>query len=216
MIRVLLVDDHAAFRQPLAFMLAREPDITVVGHTGALAEARTMLKNVDVAVVDLDIGGDSGLHLIREIYATHCGPLVLLLTASADRREIAHAVEAGAAGLLHKSASIDDIIAAVRRLACGESLLSTKEVLEMLRLAREVREQDHEAQTLIRQLTARERDVLQSLADGLTDKDIGQQLHISPETARTHMVNILNKLGVKSRLQALVFAVRHGVVRING
>lgn len=214
MIRVLLVDDHSSFRQPLAFMLDREPDITVVGQAGTLAEAESLKDDADIAVVDLDLPDGSGVDLIRDLRIVNPHAAVLVLTASTNRDELAQAVEAGAAGVLHKSARITEIVDGLRRLAGGESLLSHAEMIELLRLATRRREEDREAQFALGQLTAREREVLASLAEGLTDKEIAQRLHVSTQTVRTHMVNILSKLGVNSRLQALVFAIRHGAVTV--
>ncbi len=214
-IRVLLVDDHASFRQALAFMLDREPDITVVAQAGSVAEARPLLADVDVAVVDLDLPDGNGIDLIRELRVGAPEALALVLTAGEGRAVLALALEAGASGVLHKSVRIPEIVDAVRRVGAGEQLLSSREIIEMLRLAGQYREQNREAQLVLDRLTPRERDVLQALADGLNDKEIAQRLHISDTTARTHMVNILGKLQVGSRLQALVFALRHGVVTID-
>lgn len=214
MIRVLLVDDHASFRQPLRFMFEREADFTVVGEAGSVAEAREQLHGSDVAVVDLDLPDGSGVELVRALRAANPDGLVLILSASQDRSEFARAVEEGAAGVMHKSARISEIIDAVRRLSQGEQLLSPQEVVDLLRVSNRKREQSRHAQAALNRLTPREREVLQALADGLNDKEIAQRLHISSETARTHMVNILSKLGVDSRLQALVFAIRHRAVEI--
>jgi DNA-binding NarL/FixJ family response regulator len=217
-IRVLLVDDHSSFRQPLAFMMQREPDLDVVAQAGSLAEGRRVLKNakdVEVALVDLDLPDGNGADFVRDLRTANPQGMVMVLTASKDRIQIARAVEAGAAGVLHKSASIAEIIDAVRGLSEGQQLLSTIDVIEMLRLVGEQRERNRDAQAALGRLTRREREVLQALADGLNDKEIADRLHISTETARTHMVNILGKLGVDSRLQALVFAVRHGAVKID-
>ena len=214
MIRVLLVDDHASFRQPLAYMLQREPDITVVGQAGSLAEARRLLEGVDVAVVELGLPDGDGVELIKELRSSNPRGMVLILTASADPRERARAVAAGAAGALQHSVGLGEFIGAVRRLSAGEPLLSQGEIIELLRLASQEREQDRDAQVALGRLTRREREVLQALADGLSDKEIAQQLQISVETVRIDMVNILGKLGVDSRLQAVVFAVRHGAIEI--
>jgi DNA-binding NarL/FixJ family response regulator len=213
-IRVLLIDDHASFRQPLAFMLEREPDITVVGQAGTLAEARGLLHGADIAVIDLALPDGNGMQLIKELHGASPQSQALVLTGRGAPVEFARAVEAGAAGVLQKSVGISDIIDAVRRLHAGESLLSPQETIAMLRLAARQREHDREALAATRRLTRREREVLQGLAAGLGDKEIAQRLYISTETARTHMVNILAKLGVETRLQALVFAVRHGLVAI--
>jgi DNA-binding NarL/FixJ family response regulator len=213
-IRVLLVDDHASFRQPLAFMLEREPDITVVGQGGTLAEARVLLHGVDIAVIDLALPDGNGMLLIKELHGASPQSQALVLTGRGDPVEYARAVEAGAAGVLQKAVGIGDIVDTVRRLQAGEALLSPQQTIAMLRLAARQRERDREALAVASRLTPREREVLQGLAAGLGDKEIAQRLYISTETARTHMVNILAKLGVESRLQALVFAVRHSLVTI--
>jgi len=213
-IRVLLVDDHASFRQPLAFMLEREPEITVVAQAGSLAEARAALEGVDVAIVDLDLPDGNGVDLVRALRAANPNGMVLILSGSNDRALFARAVEEGASGVMNKSSRIAEIVEAVQRLGAGESLLSPREVIEMLRFAGRHREENQTAQQTLQRLTPREREVLQALADGLNDKEIAQRLHVSTETARTHMVNVLRKLDVDSRLQALVFAVRHGAVTI--
>ena len=215
MIRVLLVDDHLSFREAMAIVFGLQPDITVVAQAGSLAEARDVLADVDLAVVDLGLPDGSGLDLIGELRAVNPQGAVLVLTASSDRAQFARAVEAGAAGVLHKSTPLHELVGAVRRLTAGEQLLSVSEVLELLRLAGQQRRQDRDAGLAWRGLTPREREVLQLLAEGLNDKEIAQRLHVSPQTARTHMENILNKLGVNSRLQALVFALRHGVVTLD-
>jgi len=214
MIRVLLVDDHTSFRQALAFMMDREPDITITAQAGSLAEGRRVVDGVDVAVVDLELPDGNGTELVQELRAANPESLVLILTAAGNPVQLARAVEAGASGVLHKSAGISEVITAVRRLHEGEQLLSRREVIEMLNLLGEQREQNREAESALARLTKREHEVLQALADGLNDKDIAERLSISGETARSHMVKILSKLGVNSRLQALVFAVRHGAVKI--
>ena len=215
MIRVLLVDDHLSFREAMAIVFGLQPDITVVAQAGSLAEARDVLADVDLAVVDLGLPDGSGLDLIGELRAVNPQGAVLVLTASSDRTQFARAVETGAAGVLHKSTPLHELVGAVRRLTAGEQLLSVSEVLELLRLAGQQRRQDRDAGQALRGLTPREREVLQLLTEGLNDKEIAQRLHVSPQTARTHMENILNKLGVNSRLQALVFALRHGVVTLD-
>lgn len=214
MIRLLLIDDHAAFCQSLAFTLEREPDITVVGQASTIAEARQHLPDFDVTIIDLTLPDGSGVGLIRELRAAHPHCAVLVLTASDDYSDRARAIDAGAMGLLHKSASLADIVDAIRHVATHQSLLSLEETIDLLRHAGQQRERDWEAQQRLERLTPRERDVLQALADGLPDKAIATRFNISAETVHTHMVNILSKLGAESRLQALVFAARHGAVKI--
>jgi DNA-binding NarL/FixJ family response regulator len=213
-IRVLLVEDHASFRQALAFMLDREPDIAVVANVGTVEEARSLLTDIDVGLFDLDLPDGSGLTLVGALHAVAPDAQAVLLTASNERQDLAAAVEAGAVGILHKSVRVAEIIAAIRRIGAGEALLSPREMRELLREAGQFREQSREAQHLLGQLTRREQEVMQALAEGLSDREIADRLHISAETVRTHMGNILGKLRVESRLQALVFAVRYGALVI--
>ena len=216
-IRVLLVEDHASFRQALAFMFEREDEFVVAGEAGTLAEAERFVRKqpdgADVAIVDLRLPDGDGFGLIEELAAG--GRITtLVLSASLEPARFARAVEAGASGVLHKAAAIGDIVEAVRRLKAGEALLSPDKVIEMLRMVSRKRQEEYEAQKAIDRLTPRERQVLQALAEGMDSKEIAGKLKITVETERTHMVNILNKLGVHSRLQALVFAARHGIVEI--
>ncbi len=213
--RILLVEDHASLRQAVASVFSREPGFTVMGQAGSLAEARAMLDGVDVAIVDLDLPDGYGGELIKEMRDASPHAMALVLSAYFDRAEIARAVESGAAGVLHKSAGIDEVVEAVHRLRAGESLLPLEEVVKLLRFAGSRREQEHEARRAIARLTPREREVLEALADGLDGKEIAEQLNISLRTERNHMASIMAKLGVHSRLQALVFAVRHGVAEIS-
>ena len=213
-LRLLLVDDHLAFRQPLAFMLQREPDLAVVGQAGSVAEARRLLADADVALVDLDLPDGDGVELIRELRAANPRGQAVVLSASAGRADLARAVEAGAVGGFHKALAIDELVAGLRRLGRGEPLLAPTETIELLRLAGRQREGARAAREAAGRLTPREIEVLQALAEGLSDAEIGQRLHIARETVRTHMVHLLGKLGLDSRLQALVFGVRQGLVKI--
>ena len=133
---------------------------------------------------------------------------------SLESAEIGRAVEKGAAGFIHKSAYLDEVIEAMRRLCAGQTLMPLEEVVELLRFAQRTREQEHEAHQAIETLTPREREVLQALAEGLDSQGVAERLHLSPRTVRNHMSSILTKLGVHSQLQALVFAVRHGVIEL--
>ncbi len=211
-IRVLLVEDHSSFRQATASVFEREPGFEVVGQAGSLAEARRLLEGVDVAVVDLGLPDGYGGEIIKELREKNPQAQTLVLSATLDRAEMARAVEAGAAGFLHKSAGMVEVMEAIRRLRAGETLLPVEEVVELLRFAGSRREHEHEARLAIAQLTPREKEVLQALAEGLDGKEIAERLRISDKTERNHMASILAKLGVHSRLQALVFALRHNVV----
>jgi DNA-binding NarL/FixJ family response regulator len=214
--RILLVEDHTSFRQTLAYVFDHQPDFQVVAQAGTLAEARLAMdgSRADLGVIDLSLPDGEGTGLIAELRDANPHFAALVLTASLDRADHARAVEAGAASVLHKSADVDVIIDATRRMGEGETLLSQDELLELLRLAGQNREEELEARASIEQITPREKEVLDCLAEGLSNKEIAAKLHMSVDTERTHMMNILSKLGVHSRIQALLFAARHGLVEI--
>ena len=215
--RILLVEDHASFRQTLAYVFDQQPDFRVVAQSGTLDGTRGLMDRseaADLGVIDLSLPDGEGTELIAELREANPEFAALVLTASLDRTEYARAVEAGAAGVLHKSADVDDILDAARRLGEGGPLISQEELVELLRLAGQNREEELEARVSIEQITPREQEVLSSLAEGLSNKEIAAKLHMSVDTERTHMMNILNKLGVHSRIQALLFAARHGLVEI--
>ena len=216
-ISVLLVEDHASFRQAAASVFEREAGFEVVGQAGSLAEARKMLEQgpPDVAVIDLILPDGYGWDLIKELRAANRRTQALVLTAELGRAEVARAVENGAAGVLHKTAELEEVVEAVRRLSAGEALLPLEEVVELLRFASSRKDEEHEARQATARLTPREREILRLLAEGLDSHGIAERLHISLSTERNHMTNILAKLGAHSRLQALVFAARHDVVSID-
>ena len=217
-IGVLLVDDHASTREPLAFMLDQEPDLTVIAQAGSLAEARALIREVaavDVAIIDLGLPDGSGEELIPDLRAAFPDAQSLVLTYFSDRERLATAVAAGAAGLLHKSAPVDDVMNAVRSLHQSEQLLTLEEVVSALRFLDQERQRERESELLAEELTTRELDVLRALAEGLSDRAIADRYHVSTATVRTHISNILAKLDATSRLQALVLAIRRGVVTID-
>jgi PAS domain S-box-containing protein len=218
-VRILLVDDHATIRDALAATFEEEDGFEVVGQAGSMAEARRMLEEihpaVDVAVLDLGLPDGYGADLIKELREKNPRAQALVLSTTLDRTEIAGAVELGAAGVLNKTAHLDEVLHSVKRLRAGETLMPLEKVVELRRFAGSEREQEYEAHRAIEKLTPREVEVLQALAEGLDSEQIAQRLHISLRTERNHMANILSKLGVHSQLQALVFALRHGVVEIS-
>jgi DNA-binding NarL/FixJ family response regulator/signal transduction histidine kinase len=213
-VRVLLVEDHAAVREAIAVAFRQEPDFEIVGEAGSLAEARSMLNEVDVAVIDLGLPDGYGGDLITELRAANPRAQALVLGASLERSELARAVDRGAAGVVDKTAHLLDVVQSVRRLHAGETLLPVTEVVELLRLATRERQREDMDRRAASHLTPRERDVLQLLAEGLDSQGVADRLHITIRTERNHISNILAKLGVHSQLQALVFALRYGLIEV--
>lgn len=214
MCRVLLVEDHPALREALAIILELEPGVAVTGQAGSLAGAREMLADVDLAILDLQLPDGNGVDLISDLLEESPGAAILVLTASLDRREFGRAVEAGAAGVLHKTAGVVEVVNAVRRLRAGEQIHTAHEIFELLKLGSRDREQEQLARFAASRLTPRERQVLQALAEGYSNREIADRLGISPETEHAHAVRLFAKLGVHSRVGALAFALRHGLVKI--
>ena len=209
------MEDHVSFRQALAFILEREPGFDVVAQVGSVAETRALdgglLDEVEVAIVDLALPDGDGLDLLEDLSSR---TVTLVLSANLEPGRFARAVEAGASGVLHKSTPITEIVDAVRRLEAGEALLSPGDVVEMLRLVNRERQEELSARKAVERLTPREKEVLRALAEGLESREIAERLSVTVETERTHMVNILHKLGVHSRLQALLFAARYGIIEL--
>jgi DNA-binding NarL/FixJ family response regulator len=214
MTELLLVDDHASFREALAFMLDREPDLSVVAQAGTVGEAIACDAPWSLAVVDLGLPDGPGSDLVESLFERVPEARIVVLTASSRPAELASAYEAGAAGVVQKTAGIGEIVDAIRAVASGRSLVDASDLVEILRQARRQRERVAAGREISSKLTPREREVLQALADGRSNREIAVQLHITVETQRTHMVNILSKLGAHSQLQALVIAVRHGIVSV--
>lgn len=215
-IRLLLVDDHVSYSRAIGFWLDHEPDLHVVAQASSLAAARAVLQDqgaaIDVARVDLDLPDGSGIALIHELHACNPEASAIVLTGSTSAWDRAQAIAGGAAELIHKSVDIPEIATACRRLHAGETLIPPQELIDLLRLVSRRREEDAVVRQALRRLTTREREVLQALAHGQGDKEIAERLGISTKTARGHVVNLIGKLGVESRLQAVILAARIGVI----
>lgn len=219
---VFIVEDHASFRQSLAMLLDYEEDFEVVGQAGSLEEARNFLKSLgkddaapSVGLLDLNLPDGEGTEIIGDFQRANPEFSALILTASIEDIEHARAIEAGASGVLNKASDVDEILEALRTLARGESLMKQAQIVKMIQMAARVRQERLKAEESVARLTKREMQVLTALSTGKSNKEIARDLRISVDTERTHMVNILSKLGAHSRLQALVIGVQVGLVHID-
>jgi DNA-binding NarL/FixJ family response regulator len=212
-IRVLVVDDHDLFRTGLASLLDAQPGIEVVaqasgGQTGVRLAAELA---PDVVLMDLRMPDLDGPSATRAILERSQSARVVALTVVADEAAVAAAVEAGSCGFLAKDTPIDGVVAAVRAAAQGAAWLSPRAAEVVLgHLRRNGRESGPET-SLSEELSARELDVLRLLARGMENSEIAAALNISLRTAKNHVSNILAKLGLPSRVQAAIYAVRHGL-----
>jgi two-component system NarL family response regulator len=212
-VRVLVCDDQALFRHGLLQVLRSVPDIEVVGEardaTSAIELAAEWLP--DVVLMDVRMPGMSGIEAARRIRSAQPGVRILMLTESEDEDDLYGAVRAGATGYLLKEVAIDEIADAIRAVAGGQALVSpmmtTKLLSEFNALSRRV-EEEHDS----RRLTPRELEVLRLIARGMSNKDIAAELVIAENTVRNHVRNILEKLEVRSRVEAAMYAVREKLV----
>lgn len=211
-IRVLVVDDHDLFRTGLSTLLETLPDIDVVGQAsgGRMAvrladELRPDLVLMDVRMPDLE-----GPEATREIVLRHPTIRVLVLTVSSDDRDVVAALEAGACGFMAKDTPIEGVAVAIRAAAQGVAWLSPRAAQLVLGQVRQRAIEKEAELDPEEQLSARELDVLRLIARGMENAEIAQTLNISPRTAKNHVSNILAKLGLPSRVQAAIYAVRRG------
>lgn len=209
-LRVMIVDDHKVVRQGLELFLSGEPDIEIAGHAGNGREALDLLPEttVDVVLMDLLMPEMGGIDAIREIRSTHPDVEMIALTSVLEDRLVHQAIEAGASGYLLKDTGASELAEAIRAVARGEVRLHPEAAR---RLAREVRTPD-----MRETLTPREVDTLRLLAAGQSNKGIAREFDISELTVKVHVSNLLSKLGLKSRLQAAIFAHREGLVDWTG
>jgi DNA-binding NarL/FixJ family response regulator len=207
-IRVFLLDDHEVVRRGVRELLDAEDDIEVVGEaeTAERALARVPAVRPDVAILDVRLPDGDGIAVCREIRSTHEDIACIMLTSFSDDDALVQAVLAGASGYLLKQIRGTDIVDAVRRVAGGESLLDPALVQ---RVTERLRHPPAEDERLAR-LTGQERRILALIADGLTNRQIGTELHLAEKTVKNYVSNLLAKLGMERRTQAAVFAARLG------
>ena len=215
-IRVLVVDDHALFRRGICQVLLGEEGIDVVGEAedGAEAHALAVRLRPDVVLMDVNMPGTGGIEATGRIAVDLPDVRILMLTVSDDEEDLFRAITAGAVGYLLKEISSDEVAEAVRAVVRGQTLLSpamaSKLIGEYATLARRVAASS--ARVAVPRLTAREREVLTLVAHGYTNRDIGRQLFISGNTVKNHVRNILEKLQIHTRAEAVVFAVRENLL----
>ena len=216
-VRVLIVDDHALFRRGLQMVLEGEPDIEVVGEASDGSEAVKKAEDTtpDVVLMDVRMPKRSGIEATRAIKDTLPSTRILMLTISDEEADLYDAIKAGAAGYLLKEISIDEVANAVRQVNQGQSLISPSMASKLLtEFATMVKRRDERSQMPGPRLTDRELQVLKLVAQGLNNKDIGDQLFISENTVKNHVRNILEKLHLHSRMEAVVYAVREKLLDI--
>ncbi|PRY12546.1 response regulator transcription factor [Kineococcus rhizosphaerae] len=224
MTSVLLVDDQALLRMGFRLVLESEPDLRVVGEAsdGAVALEQVAALAPDVVLMDVRMPGVDGIEATRRIAAEHPASKVLVLTTFDVDEYAFAALRSGASGFLVKSARPEELVEAVRVVASGSSVVAPRVVRRMLDLfagqfpVPGQAERDDGLHARLRSLTPRELDVLRGIAEGLSNGEIAERLVVSTTTVKSHVGNVLAKLGLRDRVQAVIAAYEFGLVRAGG
>lgn len=205
MIRVFLVDDHEVVRRGIADLLESD-DLTIVGEAGSVAEALTRVPAVrpDVAVLDVRLPDGNGVELCRELRSRLPELRCLMLTSFDDDEALFGAIMAGASGFVLKQVRGSDLVSAVRTVAAGGSLLDARSTAAVMRRI----QTEQESAEPLRALTEQERAVLELIAEGLTNRQIGERLFLAEKTVKNYVSHLLAKLGVEHRTQAAILATK--------
>jgi DNA-binding NarL/FixJ family response regulator len=220
-IRVVVVDDQAVIRTGLRTMLEHETDLTIVGEAANAAQALEVVAaaHPDVVLMDVRMPEVDGIEATRRILAGNTAnpPAVLVLTTFDDEEYVFGALQAGAAGFLLKDVGPDVLVAAIHTVAAGDALVDpsvTRRLVERwVALEATSASADRPVPASVGTLSEREREILVGLARGRTNRELADELFVSEATVKTHVSNLLTKLGVRSRVQAVVLAYETGVVR---
>ena len=218
-VSLLICDDHKVLTDALAMVVGADSSFLLVHapvHTpeeGVLLAAEQL---PDVVLMDVMFKGSAmtGIEATRRIKERSPSTKVVIMTAHDDDRLLVEAVEAGASGFLSKDLPADEILQSAKAAADGEVLIDPVTLTRLLAQVAREREEQRDAMALLDDLTERERQILQLLAQGKRNDDIATELYISPQTVQTHVRNILGKLRVHSKLEAVAFAVKHGAITV--
>lgn len=214
-IRVLLVDDHEMLAGGLALLFSRHPIFALVGCAPDAERAveMTALEKPDVVLMDLELPGMDGFETTRRIKAERRSTRVVAVTSYNDPAAAKELLAAGASGYIEKTRAVEDVLDVVRRAATGEIVIPDIHLAEVVDGLRIGLERPPVAELALRRLTARESEVLQAFAAGDSIPVVAERLRISPLTVESHVKSILSKLGVHSRIEAVMIAWRHGLGR---
>ena len=207
-IRVMIVDDHPLVRDGLKVLLMTAPDMTLVAEAGNGVDALRLCEStaVDIVLMDLKMPGMGGVQATRAIRENHPQVKVIVLTSFAEKALVQEAMQAGATSYILKNSSSEELAAAIRSAQAGQTTISSAAVLSL------VQTETKSPQPSGDDLTSREREVLTLLAEGLSNDQIGRRLVIQPTTVNFHVGNILSKLEVSNRTEAVAVAVQRGLI----
>jgi len=220
-ISVLICDDHAVFRRGLVIVLSTDPGIAVAGEAADGREAITLAEELvpDVVLMDVRMPGVDGIEVTRRLSTSVPSARIVMLTVSDEEDDLYEAVKAGAVGYLLKEVSIEEVAGAVRAVAAGQSLITpsmaAKLLTEFSSLARQVEDGGRGGRQAAPHLTDRELEVLRLMARGMGNRPIADELAIAENTVKNHVRNILEKLQLHSRTEAVMYAVRQNIIDVD-
>jgi DNA-binding NarL/FixJ family response regulator len=214
-ISILIVEDHRVVAEALASLLSAEPDLEVRGIAGTVKEAVASAAHLapDVVLLDWRLSDGTGGEAATGIQAVLPEAAIVFLSADDSEETMFAALEAGAAGYLSKSTPGDMLVEAVRGAAAGEMLIPPARLAALLSRQRQLAKAELERRRLLGELTAREKEILRLMVRGIDNRGIASDLHISYETVRTHIKRILEKLGARTKLEAVVHAIQDGLAQ---
>ena len=221
-IRILLVDDHALVRVGMRSILEREPDFEIVGEAedGRRAQDVAADTNPDIVLMDLSLPAPGGIEATSRIKREIPAAGIIILAVDEDEEALFDAIKAGAAAFILKDVGPDDLVTIIRRVSAGEYLINDKVFAKpavasrVLKEFRELAIYGQEAAPIFAPLSPREVEILDNIAQGMTNKQVAYALSISEQTVKNHMSSILRKLSVNDRTQAVVYAMRQGWIRM--
>ncbi len=214
-IRVLVVDDQELFRRGLTMLLAVEPGLEVVGEAGDGIEGVALAETAapDVILLDVRMPKQSGIEACLAIKEAVPSTKIIILTVSDEEADLYEAVKSGASGYLLKDSSIEEVAQAIRVVADGQSLISPSMAIKLIDEFKQMSRPERDTGPALR-LTERELDVLRLVAQGLSNKEIAARLFISENTVKNHVRNMLEKLQLHSRMEAVMYAVRENLLEL--
>ena len=220
--RILIVDDHPLFRAGIRGGLESIADLQVIGEASAASATFEIADSAlpDLVLIDAQLRADNALELTRQLKRRHPQMLIVIMTRVEDDEQLFQTIRSGAAAYISKEIELDDLVRVLRRVATGEYLIN-ESVLSRPHVASRVLHQfqelsvlDESAEGVFSPLTPREIEILDYVAQGNSNKEIAYQLRISDQTVKNHITSILRKLAVNDRTQAVIFALRHGWIKL--
>lgn len=214
-VRVVIADDQELFRRGLTMLLSQEPDIEIVGEAadGVAATDLAIQLAPDVVLLDVRMPRRTGIEACRAIKEAAPAAKIIMLTVSDEEVDLYEAVKGGAAGYLLKDSSIEEVAQGVRVVAEGQSLISPSMAVKLIDEFKQMSRPDHQQGTRLR-LTERELEVLRLVARGMNNREIARELFISENTVKNHVRNMLEKLQLHSRMEAVMYAVKEKILEL--